>query len=73
MFAQIAVSALLRKASILLDLLLYALIVITLTLSLYNLYFSSAVCGTGKTTVGLSLISMLKECVVLEQDILWGM
>ncbi len=29
--------------------------------------------GTGKTTVCLSLISMLKECVVLEKDILWGM
>lgn len=27
---------------------------------------------TGKSTVCLSLISLLKECVVLEQDILWG-
>ena len=37
------------------------------------LFLIGGASGTGKTTVCLSLISMLKECVVLEQDILWGM
>jgi predicted ABC-type ATPase len=37
------------------------------------LFIISGASGTGKTTVCLSLISMLNECVVLEQDILWGM
>lgn len=36
------------------------------------LFIISGASGTGKTTVCLSLISELKECVVLEQDILWG-
>jgi predicted ABC-type ATPase len=37
------------------------------------LFIISGASGTGKTTVCLSLISMLNECVVLEQDILWGL
>src|SRR6266704_322928 len=37
------------------------------------LFIISGASGTGKTTVCLSLISVLKECVVLEKDILWGM
>lgn len=37
------------------------------------LFLISGASGTGKTTVCLSLVSILKECVVLEQDILWGM
>jgi AAA domain len=37
------------------------------------LFLISGASGTGKTTVCLSLVSMLKECVVLEKDILWGM
>lgn len=37
------------------------------------LFIISGASGTGKTTVCLSLVSKLKECVVLEQDILWGM
>src|SRR6266567_4005208 len=37
------------------------------------LFLIGGASGTGKTTVCLSLISMLKECVVLEKDILWGM
>jgi predicted ABC-type ATPase len=37
------------------------------------LFIMSGASGTGKTTVCLSLISMLLECVVLEKDILWGM
>ncbi len=37
------------------------------------LFIITGTSGTGKTTVCLSLISMLNECVVLEQDILWGM
>lgn len=36
------------------------------------LFIIGGASGTGKTTVCLSLISMLHECVVLEQDILWG-
>jgi hypothetical protein len=36
------------------------------------LFIISGASGTGKTTVCLSLISKLHECVVLEQDILWG-
>jgi predicted ABC-type ATPase len=36
------------------------------------LFIISGASGTGKTTVCLSLISKLNECVVLEQDILWG-
>jgi gluconate kinase len=39
----------------------------------HPLFFLSGASGTGKTTVCLSLISMLKECVVMEKDILWGM
>ena len=37
------------------------------------LFLISGASGMGKTTVCLSLVSMLKECVVLEKDILWGM
>ncbi len=37
------------------------------------LFIISGASGAGKTTVCLSLISILHECVVLEQDILWGM
>jgi hypothetical protein len=37
------------------------------------LFLISGASGTGKTTVGLSLVCILNECVVLEQDILWGM
>jgi len=37
------------------------------------LFLIGGASGTGKTTVCLSLISMLKECVILEMDILWGM
>jgi len=36
------------------------------------LFLIGGASGTGKTTVCLSLTSSLKECVVLEQDILWG-
>ncbi len=36
------------------------------------LFIITGASGTGKSTVCLSLISLLKECVVLEQDILWG-
>jgi gluconate kinase len=36
------------------------------------LFILSGASGTGKTTVCLSLISQFHECVVLEQDILWG-
>src|SRR5260370_38369140 len=37
------------------------------------LFLISGASGMGKTTVCLSLVSILKECVVLEKDILWGM
>jgi hypothetical protein len=37
------------------------------------LFLIGGASGTGKTSVGLSLVSVLKKCVVLEQDILWGM
>lgn len=40
---------------------------------MHPLFLISGASGTGKTTVCLSLISKLTECVVLEQDILWGM
>ena len=36
------------------------------------LFIITGASGTGKSTVCLSLISLLKECVVLDQDILWG-
>jgi len=36
------------------------------------LFIISGASGTGKSTACLSLISLLLECVVLEQDILWG-
>ncbi|HXX78513.1 MAG TPA: AAA family ATPase [Ktedonobacteraceae bacterium] len=36
------------------------------------LFIITGASGTGKSTVCLSLTSLLKECVVLEQDILWG-
>ena len=38
---------------------------------LQPLFLIGGASGTGKTTVGLSLVSILNECVVLEQDILW--
>jgi ribosomal protein L32 len=37
------------------------------------LFILTGASGTGKSTVCLFLISILNECVVLEQDILWGM
>jgi len=37
------------------------------------LFLIGGASGTGKTTVSLSLVSILKECVVLEKDILWGL
>lgn len=40
---------------------------------MHPLFLISGASGTGKTTVCLSLVSMLTECVVLEKDILWGM
>ena len=36
------------------------------------LFIITGASGTGKSTVCLSLTSLLIECVVLEQDILWG-
>jgi hypothetical protein len=70
----LAVNILLRKALIPQALLLFALTVTT------PIPFSNSLCslsavrvGTGKTTVGLALVPILKECVVMESDILWGM
>src|SRR5260221_5261277 len=37
------------------------------------LFIISGASGTGKSTVGLAVVSVLKECVVIESDILWGM
>jgi hypothetical protein len=37
------------------------------------LFIISGASGAGKSTVGLALVSVLKECVVIESDILWGM
>jgi len=36
------------------------------------LFIITGASGSGKTTVCLSLVSLLKECVVMESDILWG-
>jgi len=36
------------------------------------LFIVTGASGSGKTTVCLSLVSLLKECVVMESDILWG-
>jgi len=36
------------------------------------LFIITGASGTGKSTICLSLVSLLKDCVVLEQDILWG-
>jgi predicted ABC-type ATPase len=37
------------------------------------LFIISGASGAGKTTVGLALVPILKECVVMGSDILWGM
>lgn len=36
------------------------------------LFIITGASGTGKSTICLSLVSMLQQCVVMEQDILWG-
>lgn len=36
------------------------------------LFIITGASGTGKTAVCLALLSVLKECVVMESDILWG-
>ena len=38
----------------------------------HPLFIITGASGSGKTTVCLSLVSLLKECVVMESDILWG-
>ncbi len=37
------------------------------------LFIITGASGTGKTTACLGLVSALKECVIMESDILWGM
>ena len=36
------------------------------------LFILSGASGSGKTTIGLELVTALRECVTMESDILWG-